>query len=158
MLTLPNGVTINDVTPEVVYTTADDGSQTGEVIYTYGGNEVGRTGILVTTEDAKQILPDAGSAIEEIEHMSGLDGFIAQVKSLVEELGMLKSLTGLAILVVIIVVIILSIRRAHRRRKQKKIISKIKYSEHNDAPVMDEIEDFDTDDLTEGNDSDGSES
>lgn len=158
MLTLPNGVSIEDTTPEVVYTTADDGSQTGEVIYTYGGNEVGRTAILVTTEDAKQILPDTGSAIEELDQKSGIDSFIDQVKSLVEELGMLKSLTGLAILVAIIVAIIFSIRRAHRRRKQKKILSKLKHSEYSDAPVMDEIEDFDTDDLTEENDSDGSES
>ena len=141
-----------------MYTTADDGSQNGEVIYTYGGNEVGRTQILVTTEDAKQIIPDAGSAIEEIEHMSGMDGFIAQVKTLVDELGMLKSLTGLAILIAIIVVIILSIRRAHKRRKQKKILSKIKHSERKDAPVMDEIEDFDTDELTEEIDSDKPES
>jgi hypothetical protein len=103
-------------------------------------------------------LPDTGSAIEELDQKSGIDSFIDQVKSLVEELGMLKSLTGLAILVAIIVAIIFSIRRAHRRRKQKKILSKLKHSEYSDAPVMDEIEDFDTDDLTEENDSDGSES
>ena len=147
MLTLPNDITIADTTPEVVYTTADDGSQTGEVIYTYGGNEVGRTPILVSTEEVRQILPDTGSAVEESAGTSGVDGFIDQVKTLAKELGMLKSLTGLAILVALILIIIFSIRRAFRRRKQKKILSRVKHDEHNEAPVMDELEDFDLDDV-----------
>jgi len=146
MLTLPNDVTIADTTPEVVYTTADDGSQTGEVIYTYGGNEVGRTPILVATEEVRQILPDVSAAVEEPANASGVTGFIEQVKTLAKELGMLKSLTGLAILVALILIIIFSIRRAFRRRKQKKILSKVKQTS---APVIGEVEDFDLDDEDE---------
>ena len=108
MLTLPNGVSIDDTTAEVVYTTADDGSQTGEVIYTYGGNEVGRTQILVSTQEVKQILPDTGSVTENAANTSGDAGFLDQMKTLVKTLGMTKALIGLAILVAIILIIIFS--------------------------------------------------
>lgn len=152
MLTLPVDVSISDTTAEVVYETAEDGSQTGDVIYTYGGNEVGRAEILITSEEVKPAQEVFSSAEEEIENAASDGGMTDRITALLKDPELQKKLLiPVVVVIVIIVVLVLAIRRAIRRHRQKKILAKVKTSE---APVLEEVEDLN---FSESSEPDGEE-
>lgn len=150
MVTLPAGVSITDATAEVIYDTAEDGSQTGTLVYTYGGNEIGRADILVSTKDKMITIAQADSA--EPEQQDDDDGSTFDLKEMIKpylnyhtRLGRIVLTVIAAVIVFLIILIAVRISRWRHKRARKKAREQIV----NEAPVLEAVDDLELEDFDE---------